>query len=172
MTTKITLLGITLIFISVGISAAITYVVTIPIDQNIEELDVTVQEMGENVQTLNASLGEEVIPQISELEKRINALDQDSRIPQAFLSVGFTCIDSVSNVSLSDCMLHFRIQDETIISEFDAESGNQERIVVPVSRRLIITANRAGYNTATKTFEYVENGTFQSHDIELEKTAQ
>lgn len=169
MTTKITLLGITLIFISVGISAGITYLVTGPIDQKIEELDLTVQEMGVNVQTLTASLGEDVIPQISKLEKRVSALDES--IPQAFLSVGFTCIDSVSNVSLSDCMLHFRIQDQTIISEFDAEAGNQARIVVPVSRRLEITANRDGYNTATKIFEYVEDGTFQSHDIALEKTA-
>jgi len=172
------LVGITLIFISVSISVAITYVMTNPIDQNVDELDLSVQEIGVNVQTLTTSLGEDVMPQIGEIEKRVNEIekrvnttDGANSYPSGFLNVGFTCIDSASKVSLSDCMLHFRIQDETIIREFNAESGNQAPIVIPVSRRLEITANKNGYKTATETFEYVEDGTFQSHDIELEKTA-
>ena len=166
------LVGVTLILISVGISAAITYAMTNPINPNVEELDAATQEMDADVQGLTTSLGEDVIPQISEIERRIAAINgDDSFASGGFLNVGFTCIDSASKVSLSDCMLHFRFQDETIIGEFESESGNQAPIVIPVSRRLEITANKNGYKTATETFEYVEDGTFQSHDIELEKTA-
>ena len=85
------------------------------------------------------------------------------------MNLRFLCTDAATDNALTDCSIRIQIVEETPVRELTVNSNVNAPIVIPVKRRLVITAQHEGYKPATDIFEYVEDGTQQTRNLRLEK---
>jgi len=108
----LSLLGITLVSLSVIISVFITYNITNNINGNITS---RIGELQQDIEQFTASINGNVSTQIDKLQQNVSAKSDCSisSILQTSINVKFSCVDSTTNAVLSDCLLRIRILEQS-----------------------------------------------------------
>jgi len=89
--------------------------------------------------------------------------------PYNTLNIVFQCVDAATNADLDDCQVHVSIVDESRVTEFDPAPGSTQ-LIIPIKRRLAVTADQAGYSRTSLIFEYIDDGSQQVQKILMEAT--
>jgi len=161
----LSILGFTLISISVAVSVFVVYRISNTINGDVTS---KIGQLQQNIETLTTTVNGDVLSQIGEVRQQVSNVTVNSSTRPS-INVQFTCHDSATGLVLNDCLFHIRVLEETPVLEFDTTSNNKVPILITVQRRLEITAQKDGYRIATEIFEYIDDGLPKSHSIGLEK---
>lgn len=87
--------------------------------------------------------------------------------PLENVNLRFPCYDAKTNKEIDNCRVTIQIIEQAAVTDSVVVKYRDMPIMIPIQRRLTVTAESENYVTYSEIFEYEDDGSLQTHSLRL-----